>query len=407
MFDREKDTKKFSPTHREHVRRPHPSQHQPQKPNFGTQQTAVSGVLEIDPRNGGLLRQISIGMTPREDDAHINFRMVDQWDIRPGSWVEALARKQFKGAPEVIKILRINGKDPGAWTLVEELHRRTAIDPSERLNLTTSQNDDSMRILDLLCPLGKGQRALIVAAPKTGKTILMQQIANAISINHPEVHLIVLLVDERPEEVTDMRRNIKGEVFASSNDSEREAHARLARLVLEYAKRKVEVGKDVVVLLDSLTRLGRVFNLVQPSSGRVMTGGVDIRALEIPKRIFGAARALEGGGSLTIIATALVDTQSRMDELIFQEFKGTGNSEIVLDRDLSNERIYPAINIPDSGTRREELLFGRDTGKYQALRRALQRMKPKEAMLTMLKAMEQFPTNRKLLLKLTNSMDDE
>ncbi|TAK56734.1 MAG: transcription termination factor Rho [Bacteroidetes bacterium] len=377
------------------------------KPTFGLQQSVASGLLEIDQRHGGFLRQISTELTPREDDAHIGFKLIDQWDIRPGCWVECLVRRQYRGNSDAVRVLKINGKEPAEWTLVEELPRRTAIDPAERLNLTTTQADTSMRVLDLLCPLGKGQRALIVAAPKTGKTILMQQIANAVSANHPEVHLIVLLVDERPEEVTDMKRNIKGEVFASSNDSDRESHARLSRLVLEYAKRKVEVGKDVVVLLDSLTRLGRAFNLVQQSSGRVMSGGVDIRALEVPKRIFGAARALEGGGSLTIIATALVDTNSRMDELIFQEFKGTGNSEIVLDRDLSNERIFPAINIPESGTRREELLFGRDTAKYQALRRALQRMKPKEAMLTMLKAIEQYPTNRKLLAKLTNSREDE
>lgn len=377
------------------------------KPNFGLQQGIASGILEIDQRHGGYLRQISIEMTPREDDPHIGFRLIDQWDIRPGSHVECIVRKQYRGGADVVRIMKINGKDPAEWTLVEELPRRTAIDPAERLNLTTTQAESSMRILDLFCPLGKGQRALIVAAPKTGKTILMQQIANSVSINHPEVHLIVLLIDERPEEVTDMRRNIKGEVFASSNDSERENHARLSRMVLEYAKRKVEVGKDVVILLDSLTRLGRVFNLVQPSGGKIMSGGVDARALEIPKRIFGAARALEGGGSLTIIATALIETNSRMDELIFQEFKGTGNSEIVLDRDLANERIFPAINIPESGTRREELLFGRDTAKYQSLRRALQRMKPKEAMLTVLKAIEQYPTNRKLLAKLTNSYEED
>ncbi len=377
------------------------------KPNFSFHQTLASGILEIEPRHGGYLRQVSIEMAPKPDDPHLGFRMIDQWDIRPGSLVECMVRKQYKGSPEVVKIFKINGKTPPEWSLVEELPRRTAIDPIERLNLTTTQTEISMRVMDLLVPLGKGQRALIVAAPKTGKTILMQQIANAVSTNHPEVDLIVLLVDERPEEVTDMRRNIKGQVFASSNDSERESHARISRLVLDYARRKVEVGRDVVILLDSLTRLGRAFNLVQQSSGRVMSGGIDIRALEVPKRIFGAARALEGGGSLTIVATALIETNSRMDELIFQEFKGTGNAEIVLDRDLANERIFPAINIPESGTRREELLFGRDTAKYQALRRALQRMKPKDAMLMMLKAMDMYPTNRKLLAKLTNSREDE
>ncbi|MBI5215995.1 MAG: transcription termination factor Rho [Ignavibacteriae bacterium] len=380
---------------------------QHKKPNLTFAQAVASGVLEIDQRHGGFLRQISIEMQPKETDPHINFRMIDQMDLRPGSMLECLVRRQGRGGPEVARVLKINGKDPMEWMHVDELPRRTAIDPNQRLTLSTTPTEVSMRIMDLFCPVGKGQRALIVAPPKTGKTILMQQMANAISINHPEVHLIVLLVDERPEEVTDMRRSIKGEVFASSNDSERESHARLSRFVLEYAKRKVEVGKDVVILLDSLTRLGRAFNLVQQSSGRTLSGGIDARALEIPKRIFGAARALEGGGSLTIVATALIETNSRMDELIFQEFKGTGNMEVVLDRDLANERIFPAINIPESGTRREELLFGRDTGKHQALRRALHRMKPKEAMLNMLKAMESYPTNRKLLAKLTNTREDE
>jgi transcription termination factor Rho len=255
-------------------------------------------------------------------------------------------------------------------------------------------------VVDLLCPLGKGQRALIVSPPKAGKTMLVQQLARSISTNHPDITLMVLLVDERPEEVTDIRRTIHGEVFASSSDSDRENHVRLARLVLEYAKREVEIGKNVVLLLDSLTRMGRAFNAVQRSSGRTLSGGVDIRSLEIPKRIFGAARALEGGGSLTIVATALIETGSRMDELIFQEFKGTGNMELVLSRDLADGRIFPAIDITKSGTRREELLFGADTVAYQSLRRGLHRMKPREAMLTLLKAIEQNPTNRGLLSRL-------
>ena len=264
-----------------------------------------------------------------------------------------------------------------------------------------------MRVVDLLCPVGKGQRALIVSPPKAGKTILMQQFAQAISTNHPEIDLIVLLVDERPEEVTDMRRTIRGEVFASSNDSDRDSHVRIAKLVLEYAKRKSETGRDVVLLLDSLTRMGRAFNAAQRSSGRTMSGGVDIRALEIPKRIFGSARALEGGGSLTIIATALIETNSRMDELIFQEFKGTGNMELVLSRDLANDRIFPAINIQESGTRREELLFAHDTGRYQMLRRALNRMKPKDAMLTTLKMLERYPTNARLLDQISKELRGE
>jgi transcription termination factor Rho len=257
-----------------------------------------------------------------------------------------------------------------------------------------------MRVVELFCPIGKGQRALIVSPPKAGKTMLLQQLAHAISTHNPGVELLVLLIDERPEEVTDMRRSITGEVFASSSDTDRGNQVRLAQLVLEYARRKVEAGKDSVILLDSLTRLGRAFNIHQKSSGRTLSGGVDIRALEIPKRIFGAARTIEHGGSLTIIATALVDTNSRMDELIFQEFKGTGNMELVLDRDLANERIFPAINLGASGTRREELLFGPAVAEHQKLRRSVARMSPRDAMLTVLKLIEQYPTNDLLLAKL-------
>ncbi|MGA9406338.1 MAG: transcription termination factor Rho, partial [Bacteroidota bacterium] len=273
------------------------------------------------------------------------------------------------------------------------------ISPNEIIRLEGEKSNISMRIVDLFCPVGKGQRALIVSPPKAGKTMLMQQLAHAISINNPEIDLLVLLIDERPEEVTDMRRSISGEVFASSSDSDRGSHVRLAQLVLEYAKRKVETGKDVVVLLDSLTRLGRAFNIHQKSSGRTMSGGVDIRALEIPKRIFGAARNCEHSGSLTIIATALIETNSRMDELIFQEFKGTGNMELVLDRGMANERIFPAINLPVSGTRREELLFGSKTQAYQAVRRSIAKLPARDAMLAVLKLVKQFPTNELLLSK--------
>jgi transcription termination factor Rho len=312
-------------------------------------------------------------------------------------------RQPFHGGgsgPRVASVLSVNGLPPDEWVAREEFQKLTAIDPNERIRLSAVEADVSMRIVDLVAPVGKGQRALIVAPPKSGKTMLMQSFAHAIGANHPEIDLIILLVDARPEEVTDMRRTIKGEVFASSNDHDVESHTRLSKLTLEYAKRKVEAGRDVVILLDSLTRLGRVFNSAQKGSGRTMSGGVDIRALEIPKRIFGAARAVEGGGSLTIIATALVDTNSRMDELIFQEFKGTGNMELVLDRDLSNERIFPAINVVESGTRREELLFKSETPKYHALRRAIHRMKPREAMLMLLKMVADYPTNRRLLARL-------
>ena len=363
------------------------------------------GLVEMDGFRGGTLRQLSLELGKNPGDPRLSGRLLQQYKLRDACMIECTTKRGDRGTHEVDRIQTINGLDPDEWMYVEDFARRTAVDPSERIKLTTAPTDVAMRVVDLLCPVGKGQRALIVSPPKAGKTILMQQFAHAISTNHPEIDLLVLLVDERPEEVTDMRRNIRGEVFASSNDSDRDSHVHIAKLVLEYAKRKVEVGKDVVLLLDSLTRMGRAFNAVQRSSGRTMSGGVDIRALEIPKRIFGSARALEGGGSLTIIATALIETNSRMDELIFQEFKGTGNMELVLSRDLANERIFPAISIPESGTRREELLFGPETSKYQALRRALHRMKPKEAMLTLQKATQQYATNRRLLDQFTAHLE--
>ncbi|MDI6766215.1 MAG: transcription termination factor Rho [Bacteroidota bacterium] len=365
-------------------------------------QSIFKGILEIDGKHGGNLRELSSEINHRPGDPRVPSQIITQYRLREACLIECSTKKGNRGVPEIEFIRKINGLHPEKWKKVEEFSRHTAVDPTERIQLTGDTTDVSMRVVELLCPIGKGQRALIVSPPKAGKTILMQQLAHAISLNHPEIDLIVLLVDERPEEVTDMRRTIKGEVFASSNDSDRESHVRIARLVLEYSKRKVEAGRDVVLLLDSLTRMGRAFNAVQKSSGRTMSGGVDIRALEIPKKIFGSARALDKGGSLTIIATALVETNSRMDELIFQEFKGTGNMELVLDRDLSDERIFPAINIPQSGTRREELLFGSETTQYQSLRRVLHRMKPKEAMLTLLKAFEKFPTNQKLLSQISS-----
>jgi transcription termination factor Rho len=370
-------------------------------------ENTYSGILEIEGKHGGSLRKLSLEVDRLPDDPRVASHMITEYRLREACLVSCTIKRGHRGMQEIASIRTINGLHPEKWKKIGEFSHHTAIDPNERINLTTGQSDTSMRVVDLLCPIGKGQRALIVSPPKAGKTMLMQQLALAISTNHPEINLIVLLVDERPEEVTDMRRSIKGEVFASSNDSDRESHVRIARLVLEYAKRKVECGKDVVLLLDSLTRMGRAFNAVQRSSGRTMSGGVDIRSLEIPKKIFGSARALEDAGSLTIIATALVETNSRMDELIFQEFKGTGNMELVLDRDLADQRIFPAINIPASGTRREELLFGNETNQYQALRRALHRKKPREAMLTLLKAINKFPTNQKLLSQISQILSDE
>jgi transcription termination factor Rho len=364
----------------------------------------VEGLLEYDGRRGGYLRKPSQMLGPNATDPYVPPELVSRFKLREASVIQGTIASRQHGHCILSTISSINGLPPERWIAVEEFTRRTAIDPFDRLTLTSAADETAMRIVDLLCPVGKGQRALIVSPPKAGKTILMHQFADAISKHHPEIDLLLLLIDERPEEVTDMQRSISGEVFASSNDSDHENHTRLARLVLEYAKRKVEVGKDVVLLLDSLTRMGRAFNSVQRSSGRTMSGGVDSRALEIPKRIFGSARALEGKGSLTIIATVLVETNSRMDELIFQEFKGTGNMELVLSRDLANERIFPAIQIAESGTRREELLFGGDTARYQTLRRALHHMKPRDAMMSLLRGLHRYSTNEALLSKFANEL---
>ncbi len=373
-----------------------------------------SGILEIEQprqnhglreRKHGFVRTVSLTLNPTNADVFVPPSIISRYSLRQGALISGIASvpppdksHRNKRSPEVKSLESVNGMDPDKWTNMREFANHEALSPNEIIKLEGPGLSPSMRVVDLFCPLGKGQRALIVSPPKAGKTILLQQIAQAINTNYPEIEVIVLLIDERPEEVTDMRRTIKGEVFASSNDSDHINHVRLAQLVPEYAKRKVETGKDVVLLLDSLTRLGRAFNTHQKSSGRTMSGGVDIRALEIPKRIFGAARKLEDGGSLTIVATVLVDTNSRMDELIFQEFKGTGNMELVLDRDLANERIFPAINLSMSGTRREELLFGPDVQQHQLLRRSIARMSPREAMQNILKLVRRYPSNEKILL---------
>ncbi len=374
-----------------------------------------TGILEIVRNNinrrnhsssFGRLIKISVGLEKEFDSPIVNSKLIKIFKLRQGVLLNCAVLKRNENF-EVTEILTINGLSPAEWLTCAEFKAGTALDASEQIVLTTDPKEYSLRIIDLLCPIGKGQRALIVAPPKAGKTILLKQIAKSIVTNHPNILLIGLLVDERPEEVTDFLRSVNTKVFASSSDSRRENHVRIASLVLDYAKREVETGKDVVLLIDSLTKMGRAFNAFQPGSGRTMSGGVDIRALEIPKKIFGSARALEDRGSLTIIATILVDTNSRMDELIFREFKGTGNMELVLNRDLANHRIFPAINIQESGTRREELLFGRYTEKHYALRRMLNNLKPKEAMLHMIKLLDMYSTNRKLLSKISKTTLDD
>ncbi len=353
-----------------------------------------SGVFELEPKGYGFVRKMSKEFHRESSDIYVPASMVLDIGLRDGCLVTGVGRDK-NGQWQVSSIHDINGVPPAQYKNVVELTRQTAIAPDERINLET--NDVTTRIIDLISPIGRGQRALIVSPPRAGKTILMQKIAEAITSNHKDLELLMLLVDERPEEVTEMERSIRGKVFASSNDRDFNSHSRIARLTLEYAKRQAEVGKDIVILLDSLTRLGRAFNAGIKGSGRIMSGGIDARALEIPKKIFGASRNIEHGGSLTIIATILVDTGSQMDELIFQEFKGTGNSEIVLDRELADHRIFPAINIQLSGTRREELLLGEDTELHFKLRRSLLNGGNREAMQGLIEYVRRFRSNRELL----------
>ncbi len=305
-------------------------------------------------------------------------------------------------SPRLVKVETVNGITPEEFASRRSFSGLTSIDPIERIRLETDPEELSMRVIDLLTPIGKGQRCLVVAPPRAGKTTLLQKIASAITRNHPEIHLIVLLVDERPEEVTDMKRSVKGEVIASSADDVARNHVSVARIVLERSRRLVEIGKDVVILLDSLTRLARAHNAATPGTGRTLSGGLDARTMEQPRRLFGAARKAEEGGSLTVIATALVDTGSRMDEVIFQEFKGTGNMELVLDRSLFEQRIYPAVDIAQSGTRKEEKLIPRDELPcVHRLRRVLFEMKPRDAMLKLLDKLSKYPTNAEFLKALT------
>ena len=359
------------------------------------EQTEFSGMLELDSKGFGFTRKISREFVQDPSDVYVSKTIVQKFHLREGCLLAGIASKGKKSR-EVSDLQTINGLTPEQWIAVPEYGDGIVIAPNQRIVLETPET--TSRVLDLITPIGRGQRALIVAPPRSGKTMLMQKIAEAVTRNYEDLELLLLLVDERPEEVTEMERALKAKVFASSNDKDFASHSRIARLTLEYAKRQVEVGRDVVILLDSLTRLGRVYNAGQKGTGRIMSGGIDIRALEIPKRIFGASRKIEDGGSLTIIATILIDTGSRMDELIFQEFKGTGNSEIVLDRDLSDLRIFPAVNIQLSGTRREELLLGDKLDLHNKLRRALLNGTNREAMSALLDLLRKCKTNADVLV---------
>ncbi len=353
----------------------------------------VEGVLDFEGKGQGWLRDPKKSYIPQHFDVEVPRWLVDRMHLLPGHLVKGQAA--VRGMKRVLqKVDLVEGTDPVAVVRRTAFTNLTATDPTEKLVMETRSDELVGRVLDLISPIGLGARALITSPPKAGKTIMLQRIAQAIHANRPDVHLIVLLVDERPEELTDMRRNVKGEVCGSSNDRPAEEHIHAAEMALERAKRLVEGGKDVVILLDSITRLARAYNREIESSGRTLTGGVDSRALERPKRLFGAARKAEEGGSLTIIGTALVDTGSRMDEVIFEEFKGTGNMEVVLSRQLAERRIFPAIDIGASGTRKEEKLFsGKQIEKIRKLRGALASLKAVEAMERLLKKLTEFETN--------------
>ena len=351
----------------------------------------------------GFLRSPQADYNPAPGDPWVPRATIEKLGIETGVELEGLAVPPARpgASPAVLEVKTINGKDPAEWGTRAFFKNLVAEDPTERIRLEHAPDDLSTRVVDLMSPIGKGQRCLIVAPPKAGKTVLLQRIASSISTNHPEIHLIVLLVDERPEEVTDMRRSVRGEVIASSSDEMARNHVQVAEIVLERAKRLVEIRRDVVVLLDSITRLSRAYNTEQRGSGRVLSGGIDARTMEKPRRFFGSARKPTDGGSLTVIGTALVDTGSRMDEVIFQEFKGTGNTEIVMDRGLFERRIFPAIDISKSGTRKEEKLFTpQELAKVTVLRRALAPLSPAEAMQLLTERIARYPTNAEFLANL-------
>jgi len=357
------------------------------------------GVVEVLQDGFGFLRSANANYLPGPDDIYISPSQIRRFSLKTGDTVEGPIRGPKEGERyfALLKVNTINFDDPEKIRHKVHFDNLTPLYPNERfkmeLELPTSK-DLSSRVIDLVAPLGKGQRGLIVAPPRTGKTVLLQNIAHSITANHPECYLIVLLIDERPEEVTDMQRSVKGEVVSSTFDEPAVRHVQVAEMVIEKAKRLVEHGRDVVILLDSITRLGRAYNTVVPSSGKVLTGGVDANALQRPKRFFGAARNIEEGGSLTIIATALIDTGSRMDEVIFEEFKGTGNSEIVLDRKVADKRIFPALDILESGTRKEDLLVPRqDLQKIFVLRRILAPMGTMDAIEFLIDKLKQTKTN--------------
>jgi transcription termination factor Rho len=375
------------------------TQTQPQPPPQQPTESLVRGVLEVGEKGFGFLRNPARSFQISPNDIYVSPDIIRKFRLRPGLEIEGRAVPPKKGSPQLAEIFKMNGQPPEKWASLKKFDDLTSLNPNERFFLETVPDRYTTRVVDLVAPVGKGTRGLIVAAPRTGKTTLLHHIADAVLSNHPDVHTMVLLVDERPEETTDFRRSVKGgEVIASTNDQTIEEHVRTAKMAIERAKRMVEFGRDVFIVLDSITRLARAFNNYIGSTGRTMTGGLDARAMEQPRRIFASARKAEEGGSLTIIATALIDTGSRMDELIFQEFKGTGNSELVLDRKIAEQRYWPAVDINASGTRREELLLApKDLEAITRLRRALSGAPPVEAIQRLLTGLSKFKTNKEFL----------
>jgi len=364
------------------------------------------GMLEMHPNGYGFLRSPENSYSRERSDPFVPGTMIEKFGLREGVMINGKiqpARRQT--GPRLREIVDVDGMPPEEYCNVRKFESKTPINPEFWYNLETDPQPLTTRVIDMLAPMGRGQRGLIVAPPRTGKTVMLQHISHGISTNHPDVKLVVLLIDERPEEVTDMRRNVNGEVIASSLDEDVESHVRLSQLVIERCKRLAEMGQDVFLLMDSITRLARAFNKWVGNSGRIMSGGVDIKAMDIPKKLFATARAFEEGGSLTIIGTALIDTGSRMDELIFQEFKGTGNMELVLDRKLADRRVWPAIDIHQSGTRREELLLSPETlNAITMLRRTLGSMHHVEAMEQLTKQLMRFKTNEEFIQLISGKM---
>jgi len=364
----------------------------------------AEGVLEILPDGYGFLRSPDYNYLPGPDDIYVSPSQIRKFDLKTGDTISGQVRPPHEGEKyfALVKIEAVNFESPDEARNKILFDNLTPLYPQERLKLETVKENISARVMDLLTPLGKGQRGLIVSPPRAGKTMLLQNVANSITTNHPEVVLMVLLIDERPEEVTDMQRSVKGEVISSTFDEPAARHVQVAEMVIEKAKRLVEHKRDVVILLDSITRLARAYNTIVPPSGKVLSGGVDSNALQRPKRFFGSARNIEEGGSLTIIATALIDTGSRMDDVIFEEFEGTGNSEIILDRKLVDKRTFPAIDIQRSGTRKEELLIPKeDLQRVWVLRKVLNPLSPVEAMELLIERLAKAATNSEFLAKMS------